>query len=83
VGFQNGLLSLLDGFEIPDQFEDCLASIKAQLKDSARRQVSLFFGSVLRARIHAELIARDRLLSQCMTAIQFTHDLRFGSGPRI
>jgi ABC-type thiamine transport system ATPase subunit len=57
VGFQNGLLSLLDGFEIPDQFEDCLASIKAQLKDSARRQVSLFFQQRV-ARTHPRGIDR-------------------------
>jgi hypothetical protein len=35
-----------------------------------------FSGSVLRARTHAELIARDQA-SPCMTAIEFTHSLNF------
>jgi hypothetical protein len=30
---------------------------------------------VLRARLHAEVIARDRVSSSCMTAIGFTHGL--------
>jgi hypothetical protein len=36
-----------------------------------------FSGSVLRARTHAELIARDQVLAPCMTAIGFMHGLKF------
>ena len=36
--------------------------------------------SVLRARLHADVIARDGVRSLCMTAIAFAHGLNLGNG---